>query len=111
VKKKTYNNIVSVVRTYFKFGYKDHLGKFNPALALPGFRMTAKDRPKVDPFTIQEAELIIAASHRMHGHWYGNYQEFLFFAALRQSEVFVRRERHIAHRTKSISSLQEFRPL
>lgn len=46
VKKKTYNNIVSVVRTYFKFGYKDHPGKFNPALALPGFRITAKDRPK-----------------------------------------------------------------
>jgi hypothetical protein len=64
VKKKTYNNIVSVVRTYFKFGYKDHPGKFNPALALPGFRMTAKDRPKVDPFAIRKAELIIAASHR-----------------------------------------------
>ena len=89
VKKKTYNNTVSVVRTYFKFGYKDHPGKFNPALALPGFRMTAKDRPKVDPFAIQEAELIIAASHRMHGEWYGNYREFLFFTALRQSEVFA----------------------
>jgi len=89
VKKKTYNNIVSVVRTYFKFGYKDHPGKFNPALALPGFRITAKDRPKVDPFAIQEAELIITASHRMHGEWYGNYQEFLFFTALRHSEVFA----------------------
>ena len=89
VKKKTYNNIVSVVRTYFKFGYKDHPGKFNPALALPGFRITAKDRPKVDPFAIQEAELIIAASHRMHGEWYGNYQEFLFFTAVRPSELFA----------------------
>jgi integrase len=89
VKKKTYNNIVSVVRTYFKFGYKDHPGKFNPALALSGFRMTAKDRPKVDPFAIQEAELIIAASHRIHGEWYGNYQEFLFFTALRHSELFA----------------------
>jgi site-specific recombinase XerD len=54
VKKKTYNNIVSVVRTYFKFGYKDYPGKFNPALALSGFRMTAKDRQKVDPFAIQK---------------------------------------------------------
>lgn len=89
VKKKTYNNIVSVVRTYFKFGYKDHPGKFNPALALPGFRMTAKDRPRVHPFAIQEAELIIAASRRKHGEWYGNYQEFLFFTALRQSEIFA----------------------
>jgi integrase len=29
------------------------------------------------------------ASHRMHDEWYGNYQEFLFFTALRQSEVFA----------------------
>ena len=89
VKKKTYNNIVSAVRTYFKFGYKDRPGKFNPAVALPGFRITAKDRPKVDPFTIQEAELIIAASHRMHGDWYGNFEEFRFFTALRHSEQFA----------------------
>jgi integrase len=89
VKKKTYNNIVSAVRTYFKFGYKDRPGKFNPALALPGFRITAKDRPKVDPFKIQEAELIIAASHRMHGEWYGNFEEFRFFTALRHSEQFA----------------------
>ena len=25
----------------------------------------------------------------MHGEWYGNYQEFLFFTALRHSEVFA----------------------
>jgi integrase len=86
VKKKTYNNIVSAVRTYFKFGYKDRPGKFNPAVALPGFRITAKDRPKVDPFTIQEAELIIAAAHRMQ---YGNFEEFRFFTALRHSEQFA----------------------
>ncbi len=89
VKKKTYNNIVSAVRTAFKFGYKDRPGKFNPALALTTFRITKKDRPKVDPFTIEEAELIIAASHRMHGEWYGNYEEFRFFTGLRQSEQFA----------------------
>src|SRR6201996_8004886 len=85
---KTYNNIVSAVRTYFKFGYKDRPGKFNPALALPGFRITSKDRQKVDPFKIQEAETIIATGHRMHGEWYGNYDEFRFFTGLRQSEQF-----------------------
>ena len=51
--------------------------------------MTAKDRPKIHPFAIQEAELIIAASHRMHGEWYGNYEEFRFFTGLRQSEQFA----------------------
>jgi hypothetical protein len=39
--------------------------------ALPSFRITAKDRPKIDPFTIQDTESIIAAAHRMHGEWYG----------------------------------------
>jgi len=88
-KKKTYNNITSAVRTAFTFGYEDRPGKTNPALSLPSFRITAKDRPKVDPFTIQDAESIIAASHRMHGEWYGNYEEFRFFTGLRQSEQFA----------------------
>jgi len=89
VKKKTYNNITSAVRTAFKFGYKDRPGKFNPTLALASFRINGKDRPKVDPFTIEEAETIIAASHRLHGEWYGNYEEFRFFTGLRQSEQFA----------------------
>jgi len=88
-KKKTYNNVTSAVRTAFKFGYKDRPGKFNPALALETFRITEKDRPKVDPFTIQEAETIISACHRIHGEWYGNYEEFGFFTGLRQSEQFA----------------------
>jgi len=88
-KKKTYNNVTSAVRTAFTFGYKDLPGKFNPALALPTFRITAKDRPRIDPFTIQEAETIIARAHCMHGEWYGNYDEFRFFSGLRQSEQFA----------------------
>jgi integrase len=90
-KKKTYNNISSAIRTAFKFGYKDRPGKFNPTLALETFRITGKDRPKIEPFTIQEAEAIIAASHQMHGEWYGNYEEFRFFTGLRQSEQFALR--------------------
>ena len=88
-KKKTYNNVTSAVRTAFKFGYKDRPGKFNPALALETFRITEKDRPKVEPFTIQEAETIIVACHHIHGEWYGNYEEFGFFTGLRQSEQFA----------------------
>lgn len=89
VKKKTYNNITSAVRTAFKFGYNDRPGQFNPALALSSFRINSKDRPKVDPFMIDEAESIIAAAHRLHGEWYGNYEEFRFFTGLRQSEQFA----------------------
>lgn len=85
-KKKTYNNVVSVLRTAFRFGYKDHPGKFNPALGLPTFRITKKERPPVDPFTVQDAETIIASSHAMFGEAHGNYEEFGFFTGLRQSE-------------------------
>ncbi|MFC4314174.1 Arm DNA-binding domain-containing protein [Steroidobacter flavus] len=65
--KKTYNNVVSVLRCAFEFGYKDH-------------------RPPVDPFTIDEGETIIAASHAEFGAAHGNYEEFRFFTGLRQSE-------------------------
>lgn len=88
-RKKTYNNVASAVRTAFKFGYRDRPGQFNPALALRTFRITAKDRPRVDPFSIQDAEAIIAASHQLHGEWYGNYEEFRFFTGMRQSEQFA----------------------
>lgn len=87
--KKTYNNIVSAVRAAFSFGYKDHPHKFNPAVGLRTLRITRKDRPPVDPFPLQQAEEIIAISHRMFGELHGNYEEFRFFTGLRQSEQFA----------------------
>jgi integrase len=60
--------------------------KHNPALALKCLRITKKDRPPIDPFTIQEAEALIAAIHREWGEAQGNYDEFRFFTGLRPSE-------------------------
>ena len=84
--KKTYNNVVSALRCAFEFGYKDHPEKHNPASGLGTLRIAKKDRPPVDPFTIQEAELIIARSHTEFGTAHGNFEEFRFFTGLRQSE-------------------------
>lgn len=84
--KKTYNNVVSALRCAFEHGHKDHPEKHNPALGLKTFRTTKKDRPPVDPFTIQEAETIIARSHAEFGQAHGNYEEFRFFTGLRPSE-------------------------
>lgn len=84
--KKTYNNVVSALRCAFAFGYKDHPEKHNPALGLNTLRITKKDRRPIDPFTIQEGELIIAESHAEFGAAHGNYEEFRFFTGLRQSE-------------------------
>jgi integrase len=84
--KKTYNNAISVVRCAFDYGYKDHPEKHNPASGLTCLRMTKKDRPVVAPFTIQEAESLIARLHADWGEAIGNYDEFRFFTGLRPSE-------------------------
>ena len=48
--------------------------------------MRKADRPKVDPFCMQDAELLIATLHRDWGEAQGNYDEFRFFTGLRPSE-------------------------
>jgi integrase len=85
VGKKTYNNIVSVLRRAFEHGYRDHPERHNPARGLKTLRMHRKDRPPVDPFAIEEAEALIGAIHQDWGEAQGNYDEFRFFTGLRPS--------------------------
>ncbi len=85
-KKKTYNNAISALRRAFEFGYRDYPEKRDPAAALKSARIGKKDRPMIDPFSIQEAERLIAALHRDWGEAQGNYDEFRFFTGLRPSE-------------------------
>jgi integrase len=84
--KKTYNNAISVIRRAFEFGYRDHPQHDNPALCLRTVRLKKQDRPKIDPFNIQDAETLIAAIHRDWGEAQGNYDEFRFFTGMRPSE-------------------------
>ena len=58
----------------------------NPARGLKTLRMRKKDRPPVDPFSIEDAEALIAAIHQDWGQAQGNYDEFRFFTRLRPSE-------------------------
>jgi integrase len=81
--KKTYNNGISPLRCAFDFGYKDHPELRNPAEGLDSLRIKRQDRPKVDPFSIREAETLIAAIHYYWGEAQGNYDEFRFFTGLR----------------------------
>lgn len=85
-RKKTYNNIVSCIRRAFEFGYRDHPEQGNPAAVLQSARIRRNDRPPIDPFTIEEAETLIAALHRDWGEAEGNYDEFRLFTGLRPSE-------------------------
>jgi integrase len=84
--KKTYNNKISVLRRAFEFGYRDHPEHPNPARGLRGARMRRWDRPRIDPFRIQDAEALIAAIHQDWGEPQGNFHEFRFFTGLRPSE-------------------------
>lgn len=85
--KKTYNNAISVLRRAFKFGCRDYPELHNPTLSLKSARIHRKDRAVIDPFTIQDAERLIAAIHADWGEAQRNYDEFRFFAGLRPSEV------------------------
>jgi integrase len=84
--KKTYNNAVSALRRAFAFGYLDYLDRRDPAAALRCARIGKKDRPAIDPFSIQDAESFIAALRQDWGEVQGNYDEFRFFTGLRPSE-------------------------
>jgi integrase len=84
--KKTYNNAISALRRAFEFGYRDHPERRDPAAGSRSARMGKKDRPVIDPFSIQDAETLIAAIHRDWGEAQGNYDESRFFTGLRPSE-------------------------
>jgi integrase len=61
--KKTYNNAISIRRRAFDFRYRNHPEQHNPARSLRSARLKKKDRPKIDPFSMQDAETFIAAIH------------------------------------------------
>jgi integrase len=84
--KKTYNNAISALRRAFAFGYLDYPDRIDPATRLRSAKMGKKDRPRIDPFSIQDAEVFIAALHQDWGEAHGNYEEFRFFTGLRPSE-------------------------
>jgi integrase len=84
--KKTHNNAISVLRRAFKFGYRDHPDRHDPSRELKGARIQHKDRSLIDPFSLEEAETLIAALRRDWGNAQANYDEFRFFTGLRPSE-------------------------
>ena len=84
--KKTHNNAICVLRRAFKFGYRDHPDRSDPTRELKGARIQRKDRSLIDPFSLEDAETLIAALRRDWGDAQANYDEFRFFVGLRPSE-------------------------
>ena len=86
VSNKTYNNLVSVIRRAFAYGYRDHPEQRDPASFVKCARIRRSERPRIDPFTLENAESLIAGLHRDWGEAQGNYDECRFFTGLRPSE-------------------------
>lgn len=89
VRKKTYNNLVSVLRRAFEHGYRDHPERHNPARGIKTLRIRKKDRPPVDPFSIDDAEALIAAIHQDWGERRATTTSSASFTGLRPSEQIV----------------------
>ena len=82
------NNVLSVGRRVFEFGYGDHPKLDNPAEKLKSVLKSVRvQKPRPDPFTLVEAEAIIAGIRHDWGEDDADYVEFQFFADARPSET------------------------
>lgn len=84
VGRKTRNNIASVARVVFNFALLDKKITESPAEHLKTLRVQ-KEPP--DPYTVGEAEALIAALLETYGEHDANYAEYGFFSGMRPSEL------------------------
>jgi integrase len=86
--KKTYNNALGAIKSALAFGARDVRGRANPA-ALLKYAKTPK--LSIDPFTLREAETLIAALHAEWSAGVAHFHELRFFTGLRPCEVIALR--------------------
>lgn len=82
-KPKTHNNYVSALREMFAYALDHELIEDNPAAKLKMLRVQADDP---EPYTVLEAQALIAAAHNTHGQIDGLYWELAFLLGMRPGE-------------------------
>jgi integrase len=82
---KTFNNIASVMSMVLEYGYK---AKLMREPLHESIEMRKPGKPKPDPFTLAEAEVVLSKMSAPKGF---TYYEFAFFTGLRPSEQIVLR--------------------
>ena len=82
---KTINNYVAVLRKAFDLALMDRLVDANPVGVV---RRAKHQKPPVDPFSIEEVEVILAHMRRAYDPQIVNYTEFKFFTGVRTGESF-----------------------
>ena len=99
------DDAISALRRAFDFGYLDYPERRDPAASLKCARIGRNDRPPIDHFSIQDAEVLIAAIHRDWGEAQGDYDELRFLTGLRPSEeiALVATDHDAAHGVLSIT--------
>jgi integrase len=85
---KTINNYVSVLREAIELAVTDNVLRENPVEKVP--RAKHQKAPP-DPFTREEAEIIIADMYARQPEQVANFVEFWFWAGPRTSEIFAQR--------------------
>jgi integrase len=80
---KSRNNELSMIRRMFEFARKDGLVKVNPCEEI---ERASHQRKKPDPFTLEEAERILAALKDRYGDEVATFYEIQFFAGFRTNE-------------------------
>lgn len=81
---KSRNNELSMIRQFFEFLRLDGAIPANPC---DGIERATYQRPAPDPFTLEEAESIVAHLAAKYGHEVADYYEFMFMTGLRTSEA------------------------
>ena len=96
---KTRNNVLSMVRSVFELAVSDEIFEKNPCTKIEQAKWQKK---KPDPFTLAEAELIIAHMRRNYPAQAANFFEFQFFSGLRTSEAIGLEWENVDLRNKTV---------
>jgi integrase len=81
---KTHNNYVSALREMMQYALDHEYLSANPAEKL---RMLKVQRPEPNPYTVAEAEVLIAQAHKTHGEIDGLYWHLSFLLGMRPGEL------------------------
>lgn len=96
---KSRNNELSMIKQMFEFARRDKLITENPC---EGIERAKYQKPKPDPFTLDEANAILThlQEHRPEPVW--NFTQFQFFSGLRTSEAIGLRWQHVDFRKREV---------
>ncbi len=94
---KSRNNELSMIRQVFEFARKDKLISANPCDEV---ERVSYQKPKPDPFTLAEANLILASIQAHYHEQVLNFVQFMFFTGLRTSEGIALKWGHVDFQRK-----------